>query len=183
MENYQRKQYESRLLADQSHLQLLGLATTDSLTGIFNRRHFLELGEIEFDRYRRFGRIFSFIVIDINNFKAINDSYGHPTGDLVLQRFCAVLTKEKRSVDIVGRLGGDEFGMILPETSGRAAAKAILRIEQACLNLKWDLSDKTFQLTISAGLTVARPGDQSIDNLYRRADKSLYAKKQKAEKK
>jgi diguanylate cyclase (GGDEF)-like protein len=181
-EFFQRKQYKARLLENGNRIQLLGLATTDSLTGIFNRRHFLELGEIEFDRYKRFGHIFSFVVIDINKFKSINDTYGHPIGDLVLQVFCDVLSREKRSVDIIGRLGGDEFGIILPETSSRDAAKAIQRINRACRNLKWDLSDKNFQMTISTGLTVARPGDQSIDDLYRRADKRLYTKKQKIDK-
>jgi diguanylate cyclase (GGDEF)-like protein len=182
LETYQRKQYETRLLEDRSHLQLLGLATTDGLTGIFNRRHFLHAGEIEFDRYKRFGHVFSFVVIDINRFKSINDTYGHPTGDLVLQIFADILTKEKRSVDIIGRLGGDEFGIILPETSARDTAKALKRINQACRNLQLNFSGEKFQLTISAGVTTARPGDQSIDDLYRRADKSLYVKKQKIEK-
>jgi diguanylate cyclase (GGDEF)-like protein len=181
LEIYQREQHRARMLEEWNRLQLLGLARTDSLTGIPNRRHFLELGEIEFDRYKRFGHVFSFIVIDINRFKSINDTYGHPTGDLVLQVFCEVLNSEKRSVDIIGRLGGDEFGVVLPETSGRAAAKAIKRIERACKNLKWDLPDKDFQLSISTGLTTAHPGDRSIDDLYRRADKRLYAKKQKLE--
>ena len=179
VETNQRKQYESRLLQDRSHLQLLGLATTDSLTGIFNRRHFLDLGEIEFDRYKRFGHIFSFVEIDINNFKSINDTYGHPTGDLILQIFCEILTNEKRSIDIIGRLGGDEFGIILPETSARDTAKALQRINRACKNYPINLSNEEYRITISTGVTTARFGDQSIDDLYRRADKRLYAKKQR----
>jgi diguanylate cyclase (GGDEF)-like protein len=181
-EIYQRKHYETRLLEDRSHMQLLGLATTDSLTGIFNRRHFLDVGEIEFDRYKRFGHVFSFVVIDINKFKSINDTYGHPTGDLVLQIFADILIKEKRSVDIIGRLGGDEFGIILPETSARDTAKALKRINRACRDLELEFSGEKFKITFSTGVTMSRRGDQSIDDLYRRADKSLYTKKQKLEK-
>jgi len=179
LETSQREQFKARLLEHGSRIQLLDLARTDSLTGIPNRRHFLELGEVEFDRYKRFGRVFSFIVIDINRFKSVNDRFGHPTGDRVLQVFCDVLNREKRSVDIVGRLGGDEFGIILPETSGRASGKVIKRIERTCRYLKWGLSDQDFQITISTGSTVSHPGDQSIHDLYRRADKRLYVKKQK----
>lgn len=174
LDAYRRNQHEAKIFETRNRMQLVELATTDSLTGVYNRRHFIGLGEIEFDRYKRFGHIFSFVVMDIDKFKSINDTYGHPFGDAVLQSFCTVLSSEKRSVDIIGRLGGDEFGIILPETSARDAAKVIQRIKRFCRQLGLNPLDEKFRITISVGLTAARPSDQSMEDLYHRADKGLY---------
>lgn len=181
-EKSQRRHHQNRILEERHRLQLMELATTDSLTGICNRRRFLELGETEFSRYKRYGDVFSFIVLDINKFKSINDTYGHPTGDVVLREFCAMLTSMKRSIDIVGRLGGDEIGMILPGTNYKNAKTAIQRIHQACRKLVIPIPSNSLHISFSAGITEVLPNDQSIDDLYRRADKRLYANKRKQEK-
>jgi diguanylate cyclase (GGDEF)-like protein len=179
LENSQRKRHQARILEERNRLQLIELATTDSLTGIFNRRRFIELGETEFNRYKRYGNTFSFIVFDINKFKSINDTYGHPAGDIVLQEFCALLTAMKRSIDIVGRLGGDEIGLILPGTNYKNARAAIQRINQACGKLVIRIFNHRLHISFSAGVAEVQPSDKSIDDLYRRADKRLYANKRK----
>ena len=98
------------------------LASIDGLTGLFNRRHFLELAESEWSRFDRYERPLSLVMIDIDRFKSINDRFGHDVGDRVIEHVASICREGKRASDIVARIGGEEFVMLLPETRGKALA-------------------------------------------------------------
>jgi hypothetical protein len=102
--------------------QMEAQARTDYLTGVFNRRHFVDLAERELERARRYNRPFTLLMIDVDHFKAINDTHGHNTGDLALQVVSRVICETLRSIDIFGRLGGEEFAVVLVETNGTEAS-------------------------------------------------------------
>lgn len=156
------------------------LANTDSLTGILNRRSFLEIAEIEFDRFKRYGNQFSFAIIDLDKLKSINDTHGHPTGDLALQQLITTIQGEKRSSDTIGRLAGDEFGLLLPETTAEKALEMLARMKTLFINTPIETPHGTrVHVSFSAGVTEARDSDETFDNLYRRADRSLYSAKRK----
>lgn len=160
--------------------QLIALATTDSLTGILNRRGFFDLAEIEVDRFLRYQTIFSFAIIDLDQLKAINDQHGHPTGDLALQTLIDCIEQERRSSDFLGRLAGDEFGLCMPGIHKNEAQTLMTRIHkklsQKTVILK---SGEALQVYFSAGITEVFPDDETFDDLYRRADKALYKAKHK----
>jgi diguanylate cyclase (GGDEF)-like protein len=159
--------------------QLKQLATTDSLTGILNRRSFFESAEIQFDRFKRYKERFSFVIIDIDNLKTINDTYGHPAGDHSILLLTDTINGEKRSSDVIGRLAGDEFGIVLPNTSAGRALDVLTRIQEVLGDTIVESPNKRqFQVSFSAGVTQARKADESFDELYRRADKALLAAKQ-----
>jgi diguanylate cyclase (GGDEF)-like protein len=160
-------------------VQLKQLATTDSLTGILNRRSFFESAEIQFDRFKRYKERFSFVIIDIDNLKTINDTYGHPAGDHSILLLTDTINGEKRSSDVIGRLAGDEFGIVLPNTSAGRALDVLTRIQEVLGDTIVESPNKRqFQVSFSAGVTQARKADESFDELYRRADKALLAAKQ-----
>ena len=109
--------------------QLRELAITDSLTNILNRRGFLEMADVEFDRFKRYGETFSFVIIDLDRLKNINDTYGHPVGDQAIQKLVEVIKQEKRFSDTTGRLAGDEFGLLLPNTNPDQTLEVMSRIK------------------------------------------------------
>lgn len=109
------------------------LARIDHLTGAANTRSFLEILRSEIDRSRRYKRPFTLAYIDLDNFKVVNDSFGHATGDLLLQTVVSVIRSHARSTDIVARLGGDEFGLLLPEADQKAAQAAITKMRESLL--------------------------------------------------
>ena len=109
------------------------LARTDSLTGAVNSRHFFEIAQVELDRLQRYGRPVTLGYIDLDNFKAINDQYGHNMGDNVLCAIVSYSQKHLRKIDIVARLGGDEFALLLPETNQEAAHVAISKLQGGLL--------------------------------------------------
>src|SRR5262249_52029447 len=111
-------------------------ATIDDLTGINNRRHFLELGRREFDRARRFSRPLSVLLIDADHFKQVNDRYGHAAGDRCLAALGQTLKSNLREIDVLGRLGGEEFGAILLETPLDRAVTAAERVRHAVASLQ-----------------------------------------------
>jgi diguanylate cyclase (GGDEF)-like protein len=163
--------------------QLKQLATTDSLTGILNRRSFFESAEVQFDRFKRYKERFSFVIIDIDNLKKINDTYGHPAGDHSILLMTDTINAEKRSSDVIGRLAGDEFGIILPNTSAGKTLDVLLRIQEVLGDTIVESPNKRqFQVNFSAGVTQARKADETFDELYRRADKALLAAKQSGRK-
>jgi predicted signal transduction protein with EAL and GGDEF domain len=106
------------------------LATVDGMTGLFNRRHFLSLAEIEWSRYQRYSRPMSLILFDIDRFKSINDSYGHYAGDHVIMQIADICRQQKRKSDIIARFGGEEFLMLLPETDLAAAQRVAERLRR-----------------------------------------------------
>ena len=160
--------------------QLRELAITDSLTGILNRRGFLEMAQVEFDRSKRYGEPFSFVIIDLDKLKTINDTYGHPAGDQALQRLVDLIKQEKRSSDTAGRLAGDEFGLLLPNTKPDQALEVMSRVKKYLTNGVLKLpNEQQIQISFSAGITEIIRADKSFNDIYRRADKALFLAKDK----
>ena len=125
---------------------------TDDLTGQYNRRHILEELGKEVERARRYGRRLSGMMIDLDNFKTVNDQYGHPTGDRVLKTFAGVIGRSIRKIDIVGRYGGDEFIVILPESTLEAARLVAERIQANLREYEKHVPSELFRVTASMGL-------------------------------
>lgn len=154
-------------------------ATTDFLTGVPNRRHFMELAHREFERAKRYQGQFVLAVVDLDLFKQVNDKYGHPTGDAVLRAFCELCQREKRASDVLGRIGGEEFGILLPNT-GLSEAQEIL--ERIRLQLE-STSVPTPQglglaITASFGLAAFAIHHRDLGVTLGLADKALYTAKQ-----
>lgn len=161
----------------QTHIKLKQLAEFDSLTGISNRRHFTKESESALLHSQSTGQVTSFILFDLDKFKYINDTYGHPIGDQVLQSLKAPVLKHTRQVDLFGRIGGEEFAILLPgcelEKASEIADK--IRREIAALNLK--SNDKTISITASFGITVSRISGYNFDTLMKHSDEALYDSK------
>ena len=165
----------ARLDEAESKLQLL--AITDPLTQAFNRRHFVRLAEREFARVKRYGGVFSVMIFDIDDFKAINDTYGHTAGDFVLSSLTAVCLHESRSTDIFACYGGEEFVFLLPESGEERAALFAERIRQTLSQNPILYHEKHMSLTISVGVATYRPSVIDFDSLLKEADDELYAAK------
>jgi len=164
-----------RLLA--MHEQLLELALTDPLTGVFNRRAFLERAEGELARTRRTGRPLSALMCDIDHFKRINDTHGHAAGDEALKRFAACCRAHLRVSDVLGRLGGEEFAILLPETGAGEAVLVAERLREAVAGLEVESEEARFGLTVSIGATAFLCGADTVDRALARADEALYRAK------
>lgn len=153
------------------------LATTDPLTSALNRRAFMERGNFELARNKRYGGKLSVLLLDVDHFKRVNDSYGHAVGDDTLRQMTATLRHTLRETDLIGRLGGEEFAALLPHTP---RSEAIATAERLC-----DIIRKTqitsgqleFKITVSIGVTELLEGDNKLDQLLARADKGLYKAK------
>lgn len=153
-------------------------ASTDGLTLVHNRESFFELASIEFSRSTRFHAPLTFLLLDIDHFKAINDGYGHPFGDNVLKFFAEVCKNSIRSCDFIGRIGGEEFAIMLPGTDAGSAMEVAERIRKA--NFAFPLSEEspyTVTVTVSIGLASLLETDTSISDVYGRADTALYQAK------
>ena len=157
-------------------LQLL--ATTDTLTGILNRRAFLEQAEHIFKTSQRYNNSLTLLMLDLDYFKAINDQYGHLSGDKVLTRFAQTVTLELRDSDVFGRLGGEEFCVLLQQASREDAISAAERIRQHVQDLVLHAtSGEPFHLTVSIGVATNLESDKKLGKLLERADKALYEAK------
>lgn len=152
-------------------------AITDGLTGLFNRRHFDELAEKELARARRHQYPTALLMLDIDHFKTINDRFGHPMGDAVLQRVALLLRAQVRMEDSVGRMGGEEFAVLLPRTDKEAGCALAERVRLALKADRGVLPDGQ-SLTVSLGLAVVESGQTHFDPLYAEADTLLYRAKQ-----
>ncbi len=153
------------------------LAITDGLTRVFNYRYFMELGKREFERVKRYGRQLSLIIVDIYHFKKTNDSYGHAIGDGALRAVAQICQKTVRNVDILARVGGEEFAVLLPETG---LEQAWLVAERVRLNVaRAVLRSKAGELRLTVSLGVGAVGDETKDfeDLLRAVDSALYAAK------
>lgn len=161
--------------------ELQRLATTDPLTGVFNRRQFFESGRQEFLRARRYDKTLSLLMLDIDYFKVVNDRWGHPTGDRVLVALAEIISAFVRDQDAVGRLGGEEFAAILPETelSGALASAERLRaaVEQTAIACASD-DGEVLRVTVSIGVAALAADDASFEAVLARADKRLYQAKE-----
>jgi diguanylate cyclase (GGDEF)-like protein/PAS domain S-box-containing protein len=153
--------------------RLRKLATTDELTGAFNRRHFFELAQGELERAERYGRVTSLAMLDVDHFKRINDERGHAAGDTALRNLVAVLHEVVRSVDVIARLGGEEFVLLFPETSLAAAAATAERVRRTVAER---CAAGGRPLTISIGVAERRP-TETLGDLLKRADEGLYRAK------
>lgn len=154
------------------------LATVDTLTGLDNRSRFLDKGEAELNRGHRLNRGAGALMLDIDHFKRINDTHGHAAGDIALKVVSAIISRELRAIDICGRLGGEEFAVILPETDGIGAMLAAERLRRAVEAEQVRVTeDQVLSLTVSIGVTVLDQADRNIDHLLARADGALYEAK------
>lgn len=154
------------------------LATTDTLTEQYNRRRFFELGEMEMHRYRRFHNPLSAIMLDLDNFKEINDTHGHAVGDFVLFTVARRIRNSVRVVDILGRYGGDEFAILLPDADQNEAREIAERIRQAIIGEPIHISGGELEVSISLGIAQAADEEESLSSLLGRADSALYNAKQ-----
>jgi diguanylate cyclase (GGDEF)-like protein len=147
------------------------MAITDSLTGAYNARAFFELLQKEIERSQRYGHPLSLMYLDIDDFKMINDSLGHQTGNSILAAVAAALRSSVRRMDIVARLGGDEFSVLLPETDNEAARRTVARLQQASIR---DTARYGHQVTISVGVVTYYRMDVTADDIIRKADDLMY---------
>ncbi|MCB1823256.1 MAG: diguanylate cyclase [Candidatus Competibacteraceae bacterium] len=165
-------------LENVAHLrQMEKLATTDYLTGISNRGHFLELATLELARSKRFGRPTSVLMIDADHFKNINDRYGHDAGDAALLQLATLVGRELRKVDIFGRLGGEEFAVLVVETDRAKATQVGERIRAVIESTPIVQHDYRFGMTVSIGVAVSPTSTAGIETLLTEADRALYAAK------
>ncbi|MEW6278625.1 MAG: diguanylate cyclase [Candidatus Eremiobacterota bacterium] len=153
------------------------LATTDELTEVANRRQLFQLGEVELARATRSGKPLTALMIDIDHFKQFNDQYGHAVGDLVLRAMAATLKAGLRTVDVLGRYGGEEFAALLPETDLEGATQVAERLRHVAEEGTLDSPRGPLRVTISVGVALWRPEDD-LSQLLHRADRALYAAKE-----
>jgi diguanylate cyclase (GGDEF)-like protein len=159
------------------------LARTDTVTGVANRRHLVDAVMVELHRCERYHRPFSLVLLDVDRFKQINDEFGHDTGDAVLREVAQRLTERLRKVDLVARIGGDEFAVLLPETGLREARQVVrnlqvpLSVEVRRHSTSEEARSLEVQLSVGA-TTVASPGcGRSIEEVLDEADRAMYVAK------
>ena len=150
------------------------LARIDYLTGAFNSRYFDELLQNEIDRIQRFGRPFTLAYIDLDNFKSVNDRFGHTVGDKVLCSVVISVRNHLRKTDVVARLGGDEFALLLPETNQESAHVALSKIQTYLLE---EMQRSNLQVTFSIGVLTSICAPLTTDELVRMADELMYSVK------
>lgn len=162
---------------EQAHRDLTVIANTDSLTGLHNRGHFLEHAQAEFERTKRYGQLLSLLVMDIDSFKTVNDSYGHAVGDMTLLKVAQVLHAETRFFDLVARLGGDEFIIMLINTEEGQAFDIAERIRSAVEKTPILFDTHEYHVNVSIGIACFLSTDTSLDFMLKRADNALYQAK------
>jgi diguanylate cyclase (GGDEF)-like protein len=145
------------------------MARTDELTGVANNRSFLEYATLELARQRRYYHPLSLAFLDCDNFKRVNDFYGHAKGDELLRRVALTITQTLREVDVVARLGGDEFAILLPESDQKAAAYVIRKLRNALKPVGED-----YGVTFSMGIVTYLQPAESVDQMLKAADKVMY---------
>ncbi len=168
--------YQRGLKLREAYRRIEELAELDELTGALNRRSIMRALDEEIARAQRLNNPCAVALIDLDWFKRINDAYGHPTGDEVLRTFAITIFANIRTVDKFGRYGGEEFLLLLPDTSEHDAAQMLDRLRMIIAELDWSAFSAGMRVTISAGVTALRK-DESSDTLLARADRALYASK------
>ena len=154
------------------------LAVTDGLTRLMLRRPLMERLDLELKRAQEQGQPMSLVMLDIDHFKSVNDTYGHPAGDLVLREVAAVLRRSVRDVDLCGRYGGEEFVVILPQTPLDGAKLVAERVREAVAMRGFELRGERREITVSLGVATAPEHGMEARALIGAADEALYASKQ-----
>lgn len=177
IQTYRRKSFQAFIDEKDAKEMVAFLANIDPLTKSLTRRQFLNIAESEFRRFKRYQRPLSILILDADRFKIVNDTYGHHAGDIVLRSLSLTAMEQKRAQDTFGRLGGEEFGLLMPETSLDQA-----RVVAERIRLVWEaspvkLDGELIRSTISIGLAQADSSDRSLEDLLRRADQMLYKAK------
>ncbi|WP_285905226.1 diguanylate cyclase [Pseudodesulfovibrio pelocollis] len=159
--------------------ELTRLATRDSLTGLFSRGHFMELGERAIDHARRYDEPVSVLMFDADRFKAVNDTYGHDAGDAVLRAMASTAAETLRQVDVLGRIGGEEFAAVLPQANAEQALLVAERLRTAIAACRVDIgTGAPLSVTVSIGVSVGDPASANLEDMLKGADTALYAAKQ-----
>ena len=153
------------------------LAVTDGLTGLYNRKKLDEMLVDQFARFQRHHRPFTLLMLDLDNFKSINDNYGHVAGDEVLTAVAATLKQSVRTVDYVARYGGEEFVAVLTETPMGEALEIAERIRASVEVLRFNAGSRMISVTVSLGMTYSQDSDDDPDKMLFRADHALYEAK------
>ena len=165
---------------EKKNRQLKHLARTDMMTGLYNRTRFTEFVEMEVERLKRTGETSSLIILDLDDFKNVNDLYGHPNGDTVLKLVAGVIKGQLRSTDILCRFGGEEFAVLLPGTAPEGALNVAEKIRGAIEGCSFTGKLESLKITASLGLaTLGTNGATSFDTAYQKADQALYNAKGK----
>jgi diguanylate cyclase (GGDEF)-like protein len=151
------------------------LARTDSLTNAINSRHFFELLKSEIDRSHRYHHAFTLAYFDLDNFKTVNDRFGHPAGDQVLRAVVRHLQTHLRKMDTIARLGGDEFALLFPETGEESACAALAKLQNGLME---EMRRNHWPITVSIGAVTCHAADSTPDELLTIADHLMYSVKQ-----
>jgi len=169
----------SRTVVDQVRTteRLMTLAMTDPLTGILNRRHYLSASTAELSRVKRYGFPLTVLMVDIDNFKRVNDTYGHGVGDIVIRTIATTCRTALRLPDILARYGGEEFVVTMPQTAEPEARRVAERLRESLSEAVIDTKDGPLSVTVSIGLAQWITSDGTIEDTIERADRALYAAK------
>ncbi|MGI9108115.1 MAG: GGDEF domain-containing protein [Pyrinomonadaceae bacterium] len=154
-----------------SHDYQRKLARTDDLTGVVNRRSFFEISQVEINRARRHRHPFTVAYMDVDDFKSINDSYGHTIGDTVLKSVTQTIKSNIRDIDVVARLGGDEFVILMPETDEAAAQAVVARVHRNMLDI---MRNYGWPITFSVGVVTWETPPRTVDAMLKQADDAMY---------
>ena len=177
-------QQKKHILLQQKELEdknkeLQYLATHDPLTGLVNRRYFEEKAFQEILRIKRYGGVSCLLILDIDNFKEINDKYGHPIGDKVLQGLATILKTQLREIDIASRIGGEEFAVILINADAKIGKAVADKLRNSIEKEIITIGEQEINITVSIGITSIEKGIDSYEEVYKYADKALYISKAK----
>ena len=154
-----------------SHDQERKLARTDDLTGVINRRSFFEASQHEINRARRHRHPFTVAYMDVDDFKLVNDHYGHSVGDMVLRTLTETITNNIREIDVVARLGGDEFVILMPETGEEAGRAVVARVHH---NITNTMREYGWPITFSIGVVTWTSPPRTVDLMLKQADEAMY---------
>jgi len=179
MQSYRRQSFRAYIQEKDAKEVAAYLSNIDPLTQSLTRRHFFSIAGSEFLRFTRYHRPLSVLVIDADNFKNVNDTYGHHAGDVVLKSLSLVVLEQKRVQDTFGRLGGEEFGLLLPETNLEQARIVAERIQRTWDETPSKMDGDLIHSTVSIGVAETQPDDKVFDDLLRRADRMLYKAKER----
>ena len=178
IQTYRRMSFRAYIHEKDAREAAAYLANIDPLTQSLTRRQFFNMSNSEFLRFARYRRPLSILVIDADHFKRINDTYGHHAGDVVLKSLSLVILEQKRAQDTFGRLGGEEFGLLLPETNLSQARTVADRIQKTWEETPTNMDGEMIRSTVSIGVAEARMEDKSFEDILKHADRMMYKAKE-----